>query len=1317
MLVRRVPWSRLLLLVVLVTAVFALNTQKALPQTQSEIPRPVERENWPHLADNDSPQLPGQYVNAVDLVPFSKLVFQSLRDMNDWDIYTGNDNGSGQIALTNNNISDIHPRFNRGANRIVFARSNGTGDDYEIYSMNSDGSGLTQLTNNTTDDGNPYWSPDSSRIVFEAYRDGQPEIYVMNADGTGQTRLTYHSDFDGFPTWSPDGSKIAFTSRRNGAYRIYTMNIDGGNQIQRSNQPYSFHPVWSPDSSRIAFDADGNGDGWQEIWVVNADGSAEAHQFTPSDAQTDAWVRSWSPDGQHISFTQIHFIEYQGIWYWTSATNIAYHTPSNTINFLGSNDTDWNPDWQSLDAIIPTSKISSLPPTSPATFTVNWNGSDGGISGLKSYDIQIKVNNGPWQDLLTDTISTSIAQTGAAGTTYSFRSRARDKAGNVEAWPMSPDATTAIESFAPVSNVYTMPSHSPARGFLVVWSGLDPGDSGIEAYDVQYRKGSNGSWTNWQMGINGTAAHFGGGNPGDTFYFRVRATDYAGNIEVWPSGAGDTSTTLYAWAIRGNIADNTGAPIVQAHPVTNPSAAGNPPSGADGEYEAYVTAQASNYVVNWNKADYGNLPNTTIPVADSGSLDVVLPPANDLLQNGNFETGVWAPWSVIGNGTPVLTSTSHTGEAGVYMGRPFTLAPATTQFQDRLAAQIAVGADEIVHMVWEGYPTQGSFSDIYYAYKNHSGEWSSPQNISNNSGTSSSPQLVIGANNRISIVWVDRTPGNSEIFYSQQNNNGTWTTPKNLSQNDGEDVFPRIVVDKNNVRHIIWTRVHSSDYSVLWYVNSSNGTQWSSPYSITTSTDFGRVGPYSLLIDKHDELHLIWTLLLNSASSRGYYAHRVGTSWDVEKISDDAYDHIILSQAAIDQEDNIHVAWMRSYYAAEASAIQYQIKVHNSSWSIPETIMNSPHQFTNLALAVGPTGNTYVAWDLPDADVFMVQRDAYGSWSSVQDLSSIFSTAPQLAEDDLGNLHALWHIPSGGSSGYQMSYARRNESGSWSSPQVVSETSNGYWPFAQLLVSRGDNVHMIWQRKYLNQDYIDYRGSVLADEANSFALTQQVIIPLTITTPALSFLYQLGGVSSTGISALHIEVDNGSETTSILNLKAGTIGWEHSWADLSAWAGETVSITFRLNQVVNEPWVWAYLDEVTLGSAYPDLWVQINDSISSPGEQVALNLTYGNRSGTNSDNNVLTYTLPAEISFVSASVQPTAVNNSTLTWNLSTLPGQSSPFTIVVTGIVAPNTGTGTYLTSTAEIRTTAEIETFNNTAQGSTYIGRFLYIPSILNN
>ena len=71
----------------------------------------------------------------------------------------------------------------------------------------------------------------------------------------------------------------------------------------------------------------------------------------------------------------------------------------------------------------------------------------------------------------------------------------------------------------------------------VEWEGSDD-VSGVKWYDVQYRQGSAGTWTNWLTGTTQTSATF-NATLGYTYYFQSRAQDHAGNWEDYPGGDGD----------------------------------------------------------------------------------------------------------------------------------------------------------------------------------------------------------------------------------------------------------------------------------------------------------------------------------------------------------------------------------------------------------------------------------------------------------------------------------------------------------------------------------------------------------------------------------------------------------------------------------------------------------------------------------------------------------------------------------------------------------------------------------------------------------
>ncbi|MBN2148378.1 MAG: hypothetical protein JW726_13395 [Anaerolineales bacterium] len=94
----------------------------------------------------------------------------------------------------------------------------------------------------------------------------------------------------------------------------------------------------------------------------------------------------------------------------------------------------------------------------------------------------------------------------------------------------------------------TCPAQSSSLSFGVSWSGTDD-MSGIASYDVQYRVGT-GSWADWPglSAVTLTSSTFGPTTPvtvqrGETYAFRVRARDNAGNLGTYAPD-GDCSTII-----------------------------------------------------------------------------------------------------------------------------------------------------------------------------------------------------------------------------------------------------------------------------------------------------------------------------------------------------------------------------------------------------------------------------------------------------------------------------------------------------------------------------------------------------------------------------------------------------------------------------------------------------------------------------------------------------------------------------------------------------------------------------------------------------
>ena len=86
-----------------------------------------------------------------------------------------------------------------------------------------------------------------------------------------------------------------------------------------------------------------------------------------------------------------------------------------------------------VDSVAPTAAAAAPEITAGAAVTVTWSGGDA-TSGITGYDLQVRVDAGPWTPWLTGTTATGAVYSGVPGSTVYFRARATDLAGNTGAY-------------------------------------------------------------------------------------------------------------------------------------------------------------------------------------------------------------------------------------------------------------------------------------------------------------------------------------------------------------------------------------------------------------------------------------------------------------------------------------------------------------------------------------------------------------------------------------------------------------------------------------------------------------------------------------------------------------------------------------------------------------------------------------------------------------------------------------------------------------------------------------------------------------------
>ncbi len=135
------------------------------------------------------------------------------------------------------------------------------------------------------------------------------------------------------------------------------------------------------------------------------------------------------------------------------------------------------------------------------------------------------------------------------------------------------------------------------------------------------------------------------------------------------------------------------------------------------------------------------------------------------------------------------------------------------------------------------------------------------------------------------------------------------------------------------------------------------------------------------------------------------------------------------------------------------------------------------------------------------------------------------------------------------------------------------------------------------------------------------------------------------------------------------------------------------------------------LDDVSLGSAHPDVALRAGAGARCRAERTTLRLTAANPGALPAEPVTLTLQLPPELSFVSA--VPAPDGNAPPMWNLGALaPGETATvdITVRVGGTAAPFA----LLRSTAALETAGELETANNTVELRTRVARTVWLPGM---
>ena len=183
---------------------------------------------------------------------------------------------------------------------------------------------------------------------------------------------------------------------------------------------------------------------------------------------------------------------------------------------------------------------------------------------------------------------------------------------------------------------------------------------------------------------------------------------------------------------------------------------------------------------------------------------------------------------------------------------------------DSYVPSIDINSSDGVHVVWYG----NTYGVLEILYKSCSGDcgiagnWSADVNISNNSGTSYYPSIDINSSDGVHVVWMDDTYLDNETLYKSCSGDcgiaGNWSADVNISNNSGQSVYPGMVISGDNKIHVVWMdNTSMTNYGVRYKNCSSNcnaAASWGNDFNV--SDENGNFP--TIAFDSYNNTYVLW---------------------------------------------------------------------------------------------------------------------------------------------------------------------------------------------------------------------------------------------------------------------------------------------------------------------------------------------------------------------------------------------------------------------------------------------------------------------------
>ena len=226
---------------------------------------------------------------------------------------------------------------------------------------------------------------------------------------------------------------------------------------------------------------------------------------------------------------------------------------------------------------------------------------------------------------------------------------------------------------------------------------------------------------------------------------------------------------------------------------------------------------------------------------------------------------------------------------------------------------IIVDKNNIIHVVWSGATQQEPYNEIYYKNSTDGGNtWNEDVRLTYASDDSFTPKIVAHGNT-LHVVWSDKRDGNFEIYYKRSIDGGnSWSEDVRLTNDSGDSKLPSLVVDLVGRLHIAWYDKRDDVYKIYYISSPDGGGVWDNEINVTGGHGITTLlaSTPSILTDSSNNLYIIWAD--GPFRSEKIFCKKkivMNGVWETEKKIVEDTPWAELPSAVIDSQDRLYLIW------------------------------------------------------------------------------------------------------------------------------------------------------------------------------------------------------------------------------------------------------------------------------------------------------------------------------------------------------------------------------------------------------------------------